>query len=150
MIDVLLVVVLSLAAVVTARLLVRKKVVPEGYAGLLYREGRYVRTLGAGAYWLWSVNTRIENVDLRLRTLTVPGQEVLCRDQVTLKVSVAVRYAVLVPDLALHRVQSYADFLHDNVFEPLGTYAERWRAQNPLEAWKSAHPDLTGELSIEP
>ncbi len=129
MIDVLLVVVLSLAAVVVARLLVRKTVVPEAHAGLLYREGRYVRTLGSGAYWRWGVNTRIEPVDLRLRTLTVPGQEVLCRDQVTLKVSVAVRYAVVAPDVAHHRVQSYTDFLYLAVQLALRTEA----GQHPLE-----------------
>jgi regulator of protease activity HflC (stomatin/prohibitin superfamily) len=129
MIDIFLAVVLSLVALVVARLLVRKAVVPEGYAGLLYREGRYVRTLGSGAYWLWGVNTRVDHVDLRLRTLNIPGQEVLCRDQVSLKVSVAVRYAVVAPDVAHHRVQSYADFLYLSVQLALRTEA----GQHPLE-----------------
>ena len=142
MIDVLLVVVLSLAALVTARLLVRKTVVPEGHAGLLYREGRYVRTLGPGAYRLWRVNARVELVDLRLRTLTVPGQEVLCRDQVTLKVSVAVRYAVVAPDVAHHRVQSYADFLYLAV--QLALRAEA--GQHALEELISGRAALGEEL----
>jgi regulator of protease activity HflC (stomatin/prohibitin superfamily) len=129
MIEILLVVVFLLAAPVAARLLVRKAVVLEGYAGLLYREGRYVRTLGPGAYWLWGANTRVEHVDLRLRTLTLPGQEVLCRDQVTLKVSVAVRYAVVAPDVAQHRVQSYVESLYLLVQLALRTEA----GQHPLE-----------------
>lgn len=112
MTDVLLVVVLLAAVLITVRSLVRKAVVPEGHAGLLYQKGRYARTLSAGLYWLWRSTTRVELVDLRLRSLTVPGQEVLCRDQVTLKVSVAVRYAVAAPDVALHRVQSYTEELY--------------------------------------
>jgi peptidoglycan/xylan/chitin deacetylase (PgdA/CDA1 family) len=35
------------------------------------------------------------------------------------------------------------------VFETLGAYAERWRKENPLEAWKSANPDLTGVHALE-
>ena len=39
---------------------------------------------------------------------------------------------------------------HDGVvFEPLGDYAARWRAENPLERWCKDHPDLTGELAIQ-
>jgi len=94
------------------RALVRKAVVPEGSAALLYRQGRYTRTLGSGPHWLWRLGSRVELVDLRMSILTVPGQEVLCRDQVALKVSVAVRYAVVVPDVALHRVQSYREALY--------------------------------------
>lgn len=97
---------------VLAPFLLRKTVVPEGHAGLLYHEGRFERTLHAGAYWIWRNTHRIELVDLRLRSLTVPGQEVLCRDQVTLKASVAVRYAVAQPAVAHHRVQSYLDHLY--------------------------------------
>jgi regulator of protease activity HflC (stomatin/prohibitin superfamily) len=112
MTDSLFVVLLPLVALLAARALVRKSVVPEGYAGLLYRQGRYERTLGTGPHWLWRRGTRVELVDLRLRTLTVPGQDVLCGDQVTLKISVAVRYAVVAPDLAQHRVQNYVEDLY--------------------------------------
>jgi regulator of protease activity HflC (stomatin/prohibitin superfamily) len=129
MTDVLLVVVLLAAVLLTARSLIRKAVVPEGHAGLLYKQGRYARTLGAGLYWLWRSTTRVEVVDLRLRSLTVPGQEVLCRDQVTLKASVAVRYAVAAPEVAHHRVQSYTDQLYLTV--QLALRAET--GQHPLE-----------------
>jgi regulator of protease activity HflC (stomatin/prohibitin superfamily) len=129
MTDVLLAVVVLFAVLVTGRLLIRKAVVPEGHAGLLYQKGHYARTLGAGQYWLWGSSTRIELVDLRLRSLTVPGQEVLCRDQVTLKVSVAVRYAVASPDVAHHRVQSYTEQLYLAV--QLALRAET--GQHPLE-----------------
>jgi len=111
MTDAALVMVLPLA-LLALLLLARKFVVPEGFAGLLYRQGRYRRTLSAGPHWLWRPGSRVELMDLRLSILTVPGQEVLCLDQVGLKVSVAVRYAVVVPDVARHRVQSYHEALY--------------------------------------
>lgn len=45
-----------------------------------------------------------QQVDMRQRSLTVPGQEVLSQEQVGLKVSIAVRFAVAEPEPALHRV----------------------------------------------
>ncbi len=112
MTDAALVMVPLLSMVLALRLLAHKAVVPEGHAALLYRQGRYLRTLSSGPHWLWRLGTRVELVDLRLGILTVPGQEVLCSDQVSVKVSVAVRYAVVVPDVARHRVQSYYDALY--------------------------------------
>ena len=35
-------------------------------------------------------------------------------------------------------------------FEPMGDYAARWKAANPVDAWKQANPDLTGEFAIKP
>ncbi|WP_224248652.1 SPFH domain-containing protein [Hyalangium gracile] len=138
MTDLLLAMVLMLGALLLFLIAVRKTVVPEGYAGLLYKQGRYARTLGAGPHRLWRWSRRVELVDLRLRTLTVPGQEVLCRDQVALKTSVAVRYAVAAPDVALHRVQSYTDHLYLAV--QLALRAEA--GQHPLEEL------ITGQVSL--
>lgn len=35
-------------------------------------------------------------------------------------------------------------------FEPMGDYVARWRAENPLDAWKRANPDLTGAEALGP
>lgn len=35
-------------------------------------------------------------------------------------------------------------------FESMGDYAARWKAANPVDAWKKANPDLTGEFAIKP
>lgn len=37
----------------------------------------------------------------------------------------------------------------DARFEPLGAYAERWKAENPLEDWKTHNPERTGINAIE-
>ncbi len=96
-------------------LLVRKEVVPEGFTTLLYRHGRFMRVLRPGAHWLLRYGLDTQRVDLRQRLITIPGQEVRSQDQVGLKVSVAVRFAVVEPEQALHRVQNYVESLYLSV-----------------------------------
>ena len=86
--------------------------VPEGHAGLLYRDQRFVRVLGPGAHWVYSLHAQFTRVDLRERTVSVPGQEVLSRDQVSLKVSLLVTFRVQDAERALHAVQNYTDALY--------------------------------------
>jgi regulator of protease activity HflC (stomatin/prohibitin superfamily) len=135
--------VLVLAALLGARLLLaRKVVVREGEVGLLYRQGRFVRRLAPGAHWLWRYGARVEPVDTRLRTLTVPGQEVLSQDAVGLKVSVTVRFAVEAPELALHRVQRYEEALYAAVQLALRAEASR----QPLEELLAGRGELGARL----
>jgi regulator of protease activity HflC (stomatin/prohibitin superfamily) len=110
---------LAIAIAVTFALLVlvakvapRKAVVQEAHVALLYRDGRFVRVLEPGGHWVAGARHRWTEVDLRRRIVTVPGQEVLTRDEVGVKVSVAVRCAVTDPVRAMHAVQSYEDALH--------------------------------------
>jgi peptidoglycan/xylan/chitin deacetylase (PgdA/CDA1 family) len=35
-------------------------------------------------------------------------------------------------------------------FEPMGEYVGRWKQANPVDAWKKANPDLSGEFAIKP
>src|SRR5579884_1114146 len=76
--------------------LVTYAMVEEGKRGLLYLDGRLVRELPAGTYGFWSVvvNPRVEVVETRLQTLEVPGQEILTRDKVTVRVNVCAVYEV--------------------------------------------------------
>ncbi len=118
--------------------LVRKVVVREGFATLLYRQGRFVRVLKPGAHWIPRRGFSVEPVDVRQRVLTVPGQEVLSQEQVGLKVSVAVRFAVADPEQALHRVQSFTEALYLAVQLALREEV----ARHPLEELVSGRLDL--------
>ncbi len=35
-------------------------------------------------------------------------------------------------------------------FEAMGDYVDRWRKDNPLDVWRKANPDLSGDLAINP
>jgi len=77
--------------------------------GLKYRKGRFKGVLNAGRYWLFFPGTTVKKIDVRPKFISVPGQEVLSADSVTLKVSVAARYEVADPDLAVHKIENYTD-----------------------------------------
>lgn len=79
--------------------------------GLLYRSGRFARTLGPGGHWLPPFQTA-KVVDVRERVETVPNQEVLTKDRVAIKVSVLLRYRIADAALAEHRVTSFAQALY--------------------------------------
>jgi regulator of protease activity HflC (stomatin/prohibitin superfamily) len=118
--------------------LVRKVVVREGFVTLLYRQGRFVRVLKPGAHWMPRRGFSTEPVDMRQRVLTVPGQEVLSQEQVGLKVSAAVRFAVADPEQALHRVQDFTVALYLAVQLALREEV----ARHPLEELVSGRVDL--------
>jgi regulator of protease activity HflC (stomatin/prohibitin superfamily) len=128
---------LLLGAVAYAAL-VRKVVVREGFVALLYRQGRFVRALKPGAHRMPRRGFSTELVDVRQRVLTVPGQEVLSQEQVGLKVSVAVRFAVADPEQALHRVQDFTAALYLAVQLALREEV----ARHPLEELVSGRVDL--------
>ena len=99
------------ASAALLRRLVRRVVVHDYEAGLLYRNGRFARRLASGAYLVLPFWSEIVLVDTRKRVSTVPGQEVLSADNVGLKVSVAVTFDVADPIRALHETQSYEEAL---------------------------------------
>jgi regulator of protease activity HflC (stomatin/prohibitin superfamily) len=93
------------------RRLVRRVIVHEYEAGLLYRSGRLRRILAPGAYVLLTPWSEVTLIDTRRRVVTVPGQEVLTADNVGLKVSVAVTFEVADPVRAVHGAESYEEAL---------------------------------------
>jgi regulator of protease activity HflC (stomatin/prohibitin superfamily) len=73
---------------------------------LKYRNGRFVGTLGPGLHWMYRPRVLIRKVDIRPRSITIGGQEVLSEDGVTLKVSLAVEYEIADPALAVNTVEN--------------------------------------------
>lgn len=127
---------------VASKVLILKVVVPEGFTALLYRQGRFVRVLKPGAHRVPRQNHTTQLVDMRQRSLTVPGQDVLSQEQVGLKVSIAVRFAVAEPEPALHRVQDYTQALYLSVQLALREEV----ARHPLEELVAGRLDLGQRL----
>jgi regulator of protease activity HflC (stomatin/prohibitin superfamily) len=73
--------------------------VPEGFAGLYLRDGKYVETLAAGShtYWRNVAQVKVQNIDLREQVLDVSGQELMSSDKVTLRINALVTYRVADP-----------------------------------------------------
>jgi regulator of protease activity HflC (stomatin/prohibitin superfamily) len=91
----------------------RAFLVPEGYAGLLYHKGKFVKPLGAGRHIQWGRHFRLGAQDLRKASLLVAGQDVLTADSVTLKLSLLVSYQVTDPVKAAHETQNWQSDLYN-------------------------------------
>lgn len=88
--------------------------VEEGKTGLLYVDNRLARTLAPGKYGFWTVagKPRVDAVDVRRQTMEVPGQEILSRDKVSLRVNISAEYQVRNPVLAKQAVTNFETYLY--------------------------------------
>jgi regulator of protease activity HflC (stomatin/prohibitin superfamily) len=87
--------------------------VPEGWAGLIYRHGLYVRRNNAGRHVVWGSGWTAKMTDLRKTSLLVAGQEVLTSDNVGLKLSLLVTCQVTDPARAAHETQNWLGDLYN-------------------------------------
>jgi regulator of protease activity HflC (stomatin/prohibitin superfamily) len=90
----------------------RRVTILEYEKGLKYSKGRFKGVLGAGSYWICRYWTAVTKVDVRPRFVSITGQEVPSSDGVTLKVSIAAKYEIEQPDVAVNKVQSYEEALY--------------------------------------
>ena len=84
------------------------KVVQEYERGVVFRLGRLVGPRGPGLILLIPFVERMQKVDLRTVTMDIPAQEVITRDNVTVKVIAVAYFRVLDPNAAVVNV---ADFI---------------------------------------
>ncbi|TAL27987.1 MAG: slipin family protein [Alphaproteobacteria bacterium] len=91
-----------------------KIVVYEFQKGLLYRKGTFVKLLGAGRYRFLKANTDIQVVDIRRALLSMPGQEILTKDNIGLKLSLCGFFEVTDPVKAKHQSQNYLNEFYNH------------------------------------
>ena len=107
---------LIVAAVVALFILfkfvVQRVTIYEFEKGLKYTRGHFKGTLGAGTYWLLAPLSSIRKIDIRSTFVSITGQEVLSADGVTLKVSLAAKYQVIDPEIAVHTIEDYQAALY--------------------------------------
>lgn len=75
--------------------------------GVIFVLGRLGRTRGPGLYWVIPWISQVRKIDLRTLTIEVPPQEVITRDNVTMKVSAVVYFHVIRPNDAVVNVADY-------------------------------------------
>lgn len=80
--------------------------------GLKYSRGIFSETLEPGQHWYVPLFTTIRTIEVRPRIVTIPGQEVLSADGVSLKVSLAANFEVVNPNVAVNDVQDYEGTLY--------------------------------------
>jgi regulator of protease activity HflC (stomatin/prohibitin superfamily) len=87
-------------------------IVPDGFAGLLYHEGKLVDTLPAGRHVRWGKNFRIAFADTRKALLQVAGQEVLTADNVGVKLSVVLTTQIVDVAKSVQAADNYSAHIY--------------------------------------
>jgi regulator of protease activity HflC (stomatin/prohibitin superfamily) len=83
------------------------RVVQQYERGVIFILGTLKGAKGPGIFWVPPIVTRMIKVDLRIVTLTVPPQEVITRDNVTMKVAAVLYFKVVDPNAAVTQVMNF-------------------------------------------
>ncbi len=83
------------------------RVVQQYERGVIFLLGSLQGAKGPGVFWVWPIISRMVKVDLRIVTLTVPPQEVITRDNVTIKVTAVIYFYVVDPSAAVVNVMNF-------------------------------------------
>ncbi|TMK74649.1 MAG: slipin family protein [Actinobacteria bacterium] len=83
------------------------RILREYERGVIFRLGRLIAQKGPGLILLIPIIDRMVRVDLRTVTLTVPPQEVITKDNVTVRVNAVAYFRVIDPNRAITEVENF-------------------------------------------
>jgi regulator of protease activity HflC (stomatin/prohibitin superfamily) len=83
------------------------RVLREYERGVIFRLGRLIAQKGPGLILLIPIIDRMVRVDLRTVTLNVPPQEVITKDNVTVRVNAVAYFRVIDPNRAITEVENF-------------------------------------------
>src|SRR5579872_1324523 len=99
---------LIFVAIIVIYLLSSIKILREYERAVIFRLGRLLpQAKGPGVILVFAPLDRMVRISLRVDTLEVPSQDVITRDNVTVKVSAVVYFRVLEPRLAVTEVSNF-------------------------------------------
>ncbi len=88
------------------------KIVQEYERGVIFRLGRLIGARGPGLFFIIPMVDRMVKVDLRVVTLDVPAQEVITKDNVTVRVNAVLYFRVFNPEKAVVAVTDFVRATH--------------------------------------
>ncbi|MDY7032826.1 MAG: slipin family protein [Thermodesulfobacteriota bacterium] len=83
------------------------RVLNEYERGVIFRLGRIIATKGPGLILLIPIIDKMQKVSLRLVTMDVPSQDVITKDNVSVKVNAVVYFRVMDPNSAVVEVENF-------------------------------------------
>ena len=83
------------------------RILNEYERGVIFRLGRVIDTKGPGLILLIPAVDRMVRVDMRIITMDVPPQDVITRDNVSIKVNAVVYFKVMLANDAVTKVENY-------------------------------------------
>ncbi len=83
------------------------KILREYERGVVFRLGRLILVKGPGLVIIWPIIDKLVKVSLRTVTMDVPSQDIITKDNVTVKVNAVVYFRVVDPTKAITDVVDY-------------------------------------------
>ncbi len=83
------------------------RIIKEYERGIVYTLGKYTSTRGAGLRLIIPFVQQMSIVDVRISTEDIPSQDVISKDNVSVKVNAVVYYRVVDPAFAINRVEDF-------------------------------------------
>lgn len=83
------------------------RIVKEYERGVIYTLGKFTGSRGAGLQLVFPVVQQMVIVDVRVRTDDIPAQDLISKDNVSVRVSGVLNYRVVDPGLAINRNEDF-------------------------------------------
>ena len=98
---------LIVGLILAVLLVISVRVVMEYERGVVFRLGRVIATRGSGLTFLIPLVDKMVRVSLRTVTMSIPPQDVITKDNVTVKVNAVAYFNVVVPLLSVTAVENH-------------------------------------------
>ncbi len=99
--------ILIFAGIIVLFILSGIKIINEYERGIVFRLGRIIDPKGPGIRWIIPLVDKFQKISLRIITMDVPSQDVITRDNVSVKVNAVVYFKVIDPIKAIIQVENY-------------------------------------------
>jgi regulator of protease activity HflC (stomatin/prohibitin superfamily) len=83
------------------------KILKEYERGVVFRLGRVIPVKGPGLVLIWPFIDKLVKVSLRIVTMDVPSQDIITRDNITVKVNAVVYFRVMDPTKAITAIEDF-------------------------------------------
>jgi regulator of protease activity HflC (stomatin/prohibitin superfamily) len=83
------------------------KILKEYERGVVFRLGRIIPIKGPGLVIIWPIIDKLVRVSLRTVTFDVPAQDIITKDNITVKVNAVVYFRVIDPTKAITAVEDF-------------------------------------------
>jgi regulator of protease activity HflC (stomatin/prohibitin superfamily) len=83
------------------------KILREYERGVIFRLGRVIPVKGPGLVIIWPIIDKLVRVSLRIVTMDVPSQDVITKDNISVKVNAVIYFRVMEPIKAITEVEDF-------------------------------------------
>jgi regulator of protease activity HflC (stomatin/prohibitin superfamily) len=118
------------------------KILREYERGVIFRLGRLIPIKGPGLIIIWPIIDKLVKVDLRTITFDVPAQDIITKDNISVKVNAVLYFRVIDPTKAITAVEDF----HYATSQISQTTLRSVLGQNQLDELLAKRDELNAEL----